>query len=296
MESGNFGLLGDLMFKATDSLLLIVVSSFFLATAHAGVANDIPSCYAANNLTPPRSSEHELFILVDQTTQLDARLQNSVRENVGRLVVPGSGFLVASFSAFSQGRYLEVLLAGTLEAPIPTKARDDIGVKLLRNFDKCMQDQLSYGRKVAATALDRAMSGTSPDLARSDIMASLKELSGRVRESTAREKIVFVVSDMLEYSSISSFYANRNVRLLDPAKEIKTAEAAQQIGDFAGARIFVLGAGFIKENAADNSKDTGIYRDPKTLGALKQFWEQYFTRSNAQLIEFGTPALLSPVR
>lgn len=283
------------MFKISRTLLAIV-SAVCWVGAHAGVTNDIPSCYAANKLTSPQAIERELFILVDQTTPLDSGLQNSVRENVGRLVVPGSAFLVGSFSSFGQGRYLEILTAGTLEIPISAKARDDIGVKLLRSFDKCMQDQLSYGQKVAAAALEKAMSASSPDLARSDIMASLKELSGRVRKSIAREKIVFVVSDMLEYSSVSSFYANRNVRLLDPAQEMKKAEAAQQIGDFAGARIFVLGGGLLQERTVGNSKDIGVYRDPKMLGALKQFWDQYFLRSNAKLIEFGTPALLSPVR
>ena len=283
------------MFKIARILLTIVGGVSGIA-AHAGVANDIPSCYAANKLTPPPASERELFILVDQTTPLDAGLQNAVRENVGRLMAPGSAFLVGSFSSFGQGRYLEILSAGALEAPIPAKARDDIGVKLLRDFDRCMQDQLGYGQKLGAAALEKAMGGSSPDLARSDVMASLKELSGRVRQSTAREKIVLVVSDMLEHSSVSSFYANRNVRQLDPAKEMKAAEAAQQIGDFSGARIFVLGAGLVQEKAAGKNRDSGVYRDPKTLGALKQFWEQYFSRSNAQLVEFGAPALLSPVR
>lgn len=283
------------MLKITRSLL-IVASTICCTTAHAGIVNDIPSCYAANKLTPALASEREFFILVDQTTPLDAGLLQSVRENVGRLVVPGSAFLVASFSSFGQGRYLEILTAGALELPIPTKARDDISVKLLHSFDKCLQDQLGYGQKIAAAALDKAMSGSSPDLARSDVMASLKELSGRVRQSTAREKIILVVSDMLEHSAVSSFYANRNVRLLDPSKEMKTAEAAQQIGDFSGARVFVLGAGLVQEKVAGKNKDSGVYRDPKTLSALKQFWEQYFSRSNAQLIEFGAPALLSPVR
>jgi len=276
--------------------ILIAIASLCGLTAQAGVANDVPSCYVANKLAPPSAAERELFILVDQTTPLDSGLQNAVRENVGRLIAPGSAFLVSSFSSFGQGRYLEILTAGTLEAPIPAKARDDISIKLLHSFDKCMQDQLGYGQKIAAAALEKAMNGSSPDLVRSDVMGSLKELSSRVRQSTAREKVLLVVSDMLEHSSVSSFYANRNVRMLNPAREMKAAEAAQQIGDFSGARVFVLGAGLVQEKTADKNKDSGVYRDPKTLGMLRQFWEQYFSRSNAQLIEFGTPALLSPVR
>lgn len=266
------------------------------ALAGAGVANDIPSCYAASKISisaPP--PEMELFVLIDQTTPLDASLQDAVYENVGRLVRPGNAFVVASFSSFGQGRYLEVITAGTLESPIVEKARGDIGVKLLRNFDACMTGQLDYGRKAAAAALNKALAGGSVELARSDVMASLKELSGRVRQSTARDKLVFIVSDMLEHSSVSSFYTNQNVRTLNPAAEIRKAEDAQQIGDFDNARIFVLGAGLV-QNKTGGKRDSGVYRTPQTIGALRQFWEQYFSRSKARLIEFGAPALLTPLK
>lgn len=284
------------MFKLIHLVALALTFGLAANIAHAGIANDIPSCYAANKLPSQSALDRELFVLVDQTTPLDAGLQNLVRENVGRLIKPGTAFVFGSFSSFGQGRYLEILTAGTLENPIADKARDDIGVKLLRSFDACMQSQLGYGLKVAAAALDKALAGSSSDLARSDVMASLKELSGRVRQSSAHDKVVLVVSDMLENSSISSFYAKRNVRPLDPAKEMKSAESTQQLGDFGGARIFVIGAGLVQDNAGGRNKDSGVYRDPKTLGALRQFWEQYFTRSNAQLVEFGTPALVAPVR
>lgn len=267
------------------------------AIASAGVANDIPSCYAASQVgIPVPATELELFVLIDQTTPLDADLQNSVRENVGRLVQPGSAFVISSFSSFGQGRYLGILTAGTLERPITEKARASTSVKALRNFDICMRGQLDYGRKAAAVALNKALAGSGAELAKSDVMASLKEISGRVAQSTARNKVVFVVSDMLENSGISSFYANRNVRTLDPAVEMKKAETARQLGDFSGARIFVLGAGLVQQGGKGNNKDSGVYRDPKAMAALRQFWEQYFTRSNAKLIEFGAPALLNPVK
>lgn len=283
--------------KKLADFFIVLSCALLSASVSAGVANDIPSCYAASKIgIPSTSPDMELFVLVDQTTPLDANLQNAVLENVGRLVRPGTAFVVGSFSSFGQGRYLEILTAGTLESPIADKVRDDIGVKILRNFDTCMRDQLDYGRKTAAAALNRALAGGSAELARSDVMSSLKELSNRVRQSAAHDKVVFIVSDMLENSSISSFYANRNVRALDPAVELKKAENAQQIGDYSGARVFVLGAGLVQENAMGRNRDSGVYRDPKTISSLRQFWEQYFARSNAKLIEFGAPALMAPVK
>lgn len=271
--------------------------SLYCATGHAGLSNDIPSCYAASKVgVPVPAAQTELFVVIDQTTPLDATLQQSVRENVGRLIVPGSAFVVASFSSFGQGQYLQVLSTGTLESGIPDKVRNEISVKALANFDACMKGQLDYGRKAAASSLNKALGGASADFVKSDILAALKELSSRVRQSSASNKIVFLVSDTLENSSISSFYANRNVRNIDPAEELKKVEATQQIGDFGGARVFVLGAGLIQDTVAGKAKDSGVYRDPKTMQNLRQFWSRYFQRSNATLADFGAPALLSPVK
>ena len=185
---------------------------------------------------------------------------------------------------------MDVLSAGTLEAPISESVRNGISVKALRTFDACMQGQYNYARNLVAQSVNMALAGSSGKLAKSDVMASIKELSVRVKQSTAKDRIVFIVSDMLENSSVSSFYAAQSVRLLDASKELAKAESAGMIGDFGGARVFVLGAGIVPEAAR------GTYRDPKTMAALKDFWQQMLEKSNAQLMEFGAPALISPVQ
>ena len=283
--------------KHTQRISLLIVSAAFVCYAHAGIGNDIPSCYTANKIkVAAQPSQLEVFVLIDQTTPLDVSLQDAVRENADRLIKPGTSFVVASFSSFGQGRYLEVLSAGTLETPIDEKTRDDISVKVLRGFDTCMSGQSDFGRKSAAVAINKAMAATSPDLAKSDVLGSLKELSSRVKQSESKDKVVFLVSDMLENSGISSFYASKNVRAIDPTAELKKAQEANLVGDFGGARIFVLGAGLVQESAGGKNKDSGVYRNPKTMGLLRQFWETYFMASHAKLVEFGAPALLSPVK
>lgn len=274
------------------SLGLILACS----AAHAGIANDIPSCYVVNRMpVSAPATELELFVMVDQTTLFDDTLQGSIRENVGRLIKANSAYVIAGFSSYAQGRYLNVLSAGTIEGQIAPKLRDDISVKQLGSFDACMARQLDFGRRTAATALQSILSGAASDIAKSDILGSLKEMSGRVRESKAKDKVLFLASDMLENSGVTSFYSSRAVRMIDPAAELKKAEAARLIGDFGGARVFVLGAGLVQEDRGGKHTQ-GVYRDPKTINALRAFWEKYFAASNAKLEEFGAPALLSPVR
>lgn len=281
---------------ATSRILAAAFFGMTLSfTATAGVQNDIPSCYAANDIgIKAPAPEQEVFILIDQTTPLDDNLRNSVRENVGRFMRPGVSFVIASFSAFSQGHYMEVTSAGRLEPQIPENKRGGIGVKVLKTFDTCLKDQATYAVKLAGTALNKALEGSSSSLAKSDVLASIKDLSARVKQSEAKDKVVFIVSDMLENSSVSSFYASKNVRAINPAKELKAAEDAKLIGDFGGARVFVLGAGIVQEDGAKSH--AGVYRDPKTIAALKDFWQQLFAKSNGELTAFGTPALMVPVR
>jgi len=71
-------------------------------------------------------------------------------------------------------------------------------------------------------------------LHKSDVLASLAEVSRLVKNSTTQKRIVLIVSDMLENSTISSFYANNNARRIDPAKEMNIASKEKMLGDFSG--------------------------------------------------------------
>lgn len=271
------------------------VEASFSATSQ----NQIPSCYALSkvNVEPPEIGR-SLFVLVDQTTVLDPKLKQALFDSVRSALRPGTIFTVVSFSAFSQGRYLSVDTTGVLEQPIPRDARDSISVKSLKSFDSCLREQTGYGERLVRSSIEKIVAETTADLAKSDVFTSLTEVSQIVKQSTAPRRIVLVVSDMLENSTISSFYENNRVRKIDPAKEMKVVEENNVIGDFGGASVYVMGAGLIPDLSKGKSKDKSNlgYRDPKTMGALKQFWTNYFTKSNAKLEEFGMPALLSPVQ
>lgn len=266
------------------SLLLISLG------AHAGAGNDIPSCYAANKMEVPAPAlKHEVFILIDETTVLDENLQNALFSITQSLVKPGVKFSLLSFSAFAQGRYLSPKVSGVLELPLLKEARSSVGVKVLKNFDACMTGQANYGLNLVLKAEKTVLQNASSDLKKSDVLASIAEVSRLVKNSTIQKKTVLIVSDMLENSTVSSFYANNNVRRIDPVKEMNIASKEKMLGDFSGAGIYVMGAGVVPENGK------AVYRDPKTMQALKSFWQTYFQKSNAVLVEFGQPALLGKV-
>lgn len=260
------------------------------ATAGAAAFNAVPSCYARYpvKIAPPPSSR-ALFVLVDQTTALDPALVQTLRQNVARLVKPGTTFNVATFSAFRSGHYAEVVASGTVEAPVAANLRRSVSVPALKKLDACLKAQASYGVRVALAGLAAAQRARAASFSQSEVMASLKQLSALVAASRARDKVVVIASDMLEHSSVTSFYARKGLRPLNSAAELKKAAAQRLFADFGGARTYVIGAGILPPE----SRDAG--RTIASLNALESFWAAWFRQSRARLGAFGKPNLLSPI-
>lgn len=267
-------------------LLMVFVPAVFAQN------NVIPSCYDVKLPAPNIPLNQDLFILIDQTTVLDDQLKQQVADQIKPFLVPGNSFSVLVFSSYSQGKYTQLLVTGVLESKLTLEARNDTSKPLLNKYDQCMSRQQPFASQAAGAALRYAFEGTSNQLARSDILASLKEISNKVKQSSARSKIVLLVSDMLENSSISSFYQSQLVRKIAPDREIQLVSSNNLFGDFGGARVYVIGAGLLEEDARNKS---GSYRPAQTMMALQDFWREYFNKSNAQLLEFGQPSLLNPI-
>lgn len=275
--------------KWTALLLQLIVSGMAMAADRDAVRGCQDKALPA--FPPPA---RELLVAIDQTTPLSATLQQLVANNIKPFLVAGSRFSVVVFSAYTQGHYTELLTSGTLDAELPGEARNDIAKPALAKLDLCLRRQPQQAAQAAGQALRTAYQGTSSNIAKSDIFASLKSISGVIKQSQAREKIVLVVSDMLENSSVANFYTDqgKSVRNVVAVRELKSVEDNQLLADFGGARVYVIGAGLLADDAVSNKS----YRDPKTMQSLAGFWRDYFDKSNAKLVEFGQPALLNPVR
>ncbi len=265
-------------------------------TALAGLINDVPSCYAATHIAQDGPSYDKLvYVLLDQTVQLDPALEQSVVDNSLRLLQPGSKFVIAEFSAFAQGHYLNVLHTGIIERPLAAARVDSTPMRAARRLQQCLGMQADFARKMVATTLASVMKASTSSLDRSDVLLALKTVSRVVQTDPAARKTVFVVTDGLENSTVTSFYARDAVRDIDPKVELAKAETAHMVGNFGRASVYVLGGAMMPPAAGGTLAERDGYRDPKTLSDLKNFWRAYFAKSNARLVEFGEPALLEPI-
>jgi hypothetical protein len=271
----------------------LLLAAMAYGTPSMAATNAIASCYDSKLAAPTLAPTKELFVIIDQTTLLDDGLKQSVANQLRPFLTAGNGFSVLVFSAFTQGKYTQLLTSGQLDHPMPAEQRNDVSKPRLTKYDQCMAQQSSLAAQAVGGALRLSFEGTSGDIAKSDVLASLKDISSKVKQSPATEKVVLLVSDMLENSSVSSFYASQTVRRIDPERELKLASDSQLFGHFADARVYVIGAGLLTD---DGKKNKAAYRDPKTMLALSSFWKSYFEKSKAQLMEFGQPALLNQIK
>ena len=263
-------------------LTLIALTTLVLAR------NDVPSCYAALKMDNPNPTvEKELFILVDQTTPLDKNMMIYTYKNMMKFIKNGYAVTIASFSANANGKYTDVAYAGKLENLLPESAKHNIAKKTLRKYQGCMNGQYKYAKKKATKALVSVLKGANKKLPHSDILKSLDDIASHIiKPSRASKKVILLVSDMIEHSSITSFYHKGLIKKINVDKEMSKVKNSGHLANFSGADIYVIGTGVIGKKG---------YRDAKTLKRLTDFWEAYFSKTNANLKALGTPMLLEDI-
>lgn len=276
----------------TVAVLLVAVP----ASAWAGLVNDVPSCYAATHIAPPaKPYTHLIYILMDQTVKLPPTLEQSAVNNALRMLKPGTKFVIAEFSAFSQGHYLKVVHTGIVEKPLSPSRIGSTSMVAARHLKACLGMQYGFARKMVATSMASIMESSTSSLDQSDIMMAMKTVAPAIASDPAAQKVLFAITDGLENSSVTTFYGNGTVRVINPAVEMDQAIRNHLIGNFGGASVYVLGGAVMPPAANGSLAARNGYRDPQVLINLKDFWRQYFAKSDGKLIEFGEPALVEPV-
>jgi len=265
-----------------------ILLTLLTLSALLSARNDVPSCYKALKINDPAPvPQKELFILIDQTTPIDKNMMIYTYKNMMKFMKNGYAVTIASFSSNANGKYTDVAYSGRLESLLPESAKHDIAKKSLRKYEGCMNGQYKYAKKKATKALVYTLKGANKKLPHSDIIKSLDDISGHIiKSSSSKEKVVLLVSDMIEHSSITSFYSKGSLKKVNTESEMKKVKKSDYMANFDGARVYVIGTGMVGKKS---------YRDSKTLKALTDFWKNYFQAANAKLQAIGTPMLLEDV-
>lgn len=257
---------------------------------HAAPPDDIPSCYEFNKLTEykPEKAKRHLIVIVDQTSQLDDKLKKTVHAQIDQFITAGDQIQIISFSANAGGRYTDIIYNGVFDHLLPSGVRNQIAKTTLNRFDACIAAQAQAKDKLHRK-LRSAYGETDHNFSNTELVGSLLQVGSSVIASSSSERaVVLIVSDMLENSNITSFYANNSVRKIDPKHELQKVMNSGITGDFGGADIFVIGAGFTGKGMA--------YSSQLALDNLEVFWRDLFSQHNGNLRLFGKPQLLSTIK
>ncbi|AZG74131.1 hypothetical protein [Shewanella livingstonensis] len=275
---------------ALNATKIGLCSALFLASTQYGVAaerNDIKSCYdyaKVNPQTATQVAERHLFVAIDGTFSPDMNIKKLVHQKVQLFLQPGDKITIINFSAYVEDFYTNILFTGKLDTDI--EDRDDVSKKLLRKFDNCMNQQGTFVQRKVDSSIIQSFKKDAVDVPKTEILSNLSQvIAPIVAADSEGRRVLLLVSDMVENSDVTSFYASNSLKTIAPEQEITKVTQANMLSDFNQADIYVLGAGWI-------ASDTKGFRGGEKMLPLKQFWSQYFKQSNAKLKAFGQPVLM----
>jgi len=264
--------------------IVLVVMLGLPCVSHAAI-QEVRSCYDAIPMPGIRKPlpKRELYVLVDQTVLFSSELQREAMNRIVEFLTPGDKVTLVSFSAYARGRYTTIDFEGLLDTGISDDERFYIGKNLLRLFDKCLEDQRAGVQLLVIRNLQQMFGRADLQLPNTELIGTLFLLAKQMRPIPHAKRYLFIISDMLEHSGITSFYSAGRLRQLDPAHELSIVESLRLFPDFQGANVYVLGA------AASLGPQ---YESAIKIEALETFWREYFAASHGTLRVFGTPSLL----
>ncbi|WP_165900088.1 hypothetical protein [Shewanella fodinae] len=256
--------------------------------AIAAERNDIKSCYdfaKIESSTAKVVSGRHLFVAIDGTFSPDINIKKLVHEKVHLFLKPGDKITIISFSAYVKDFYTDVLFSGKLDTDIAD--RDDVSKKSLMIFDNCMVKQAQFVKTKVDTYIKNAFKPNDVEVPKTEIITNLSQvIAPQVAVNQGERRLLLLVSDMVENSDITSFYSKNSLKVIAPKQEMQKIQKANMLSEFKQADIYVLGAGWVPATSKE-------FRGGQVMLPLKQFWQQYFEESNAQLKEFGQPVLMS---
>lgn len=228
----------------------------------------------------------DIWVIIDRTAVLPAPVQASAITKLRKALQPGDRIQLLGFSSLQGEEFTQRRLDATLSSALTDQERYELPKRTVSQLEKCLVEQERRVHAALQQQMAALLSAPLTQAANSDVLLALSDVSQQlVALSTAERRMVLIISDMIEHSAITSFYARKTLRRIDPAAELAKVQEAGLTARFEGADLFVMGAGALPG-------DTGGYRGLPELLALRTFWEQFFEQSGGQLKGWGQPELL----
>ena len=269
--------------KVEMALLLF----FIVLLAPTSLLAKQTSCFSSvEYVTPkPQKVKRELFVLVDETVPLTKGMKKRVIGLLSEWGKPGDMVKVARFSASYRDLYPELVFVQKVEMMPDEAFLFNLSYKDKKIVLACLKNQEKMFKEMFHSQLTTSLKALNPKIPKSELLGSLKLLSKQVYlKGESADKTVFLITDGMENSAITSFYGKGKLRKINPRKEISTVRRKGMIGYWKKANVFIYGLGLMPDDKS--------YAKPEQIEKLKRFWEQYFVESGGKIKAIGAPELL----
>lgn len=226
-------------------------------------------------------SEREIFVIIDKSTPLPEVMQKNALINILALIKPETMVDIFTLSEHNKDGYLAFSGGYYFDSKLSEKDKNDFSSKAIQIYNQCLDVADAKTRASLTADFYDAMQSRAAEynITRSDLLYGLKNIAASaVAASPAQQKIVFILSDMLENSSYLSFYTFGQLASMGVGEALYVVSLNDLFADFGGTDVFVVGAGY--------SPYQPIIRNVRDKDALETFWSAYFRASNANLRRF----------
>jgi len=274
-------------------IFLIALHAIVLIFPALAYADKIPfprtSYEAIGKASELKIPEASLFIVADESVGFDKNMIMRANEMMVEWLEPGRSIEVIRFSSGVKGRYTEVVTSGRLDPEASDDFVNDLKRSELGKFQKFHRQQLRMAKIQAQKALLSIIQTSNKAVPYSDIISNMKHVSPHIKQFKAKRKVVLVISDMFENSSVTTFYSKGHIKNINPNREMKkVAESGMQADFGENVTVYVLGLGYFWSGEGSGKEK---YLDPKRASKVSEFWKQYFEAGHAQVGEIGMPLL-----
>jgi len=233
--------------------------------------------------------EAALFIVADESVGFDKNMIMRANEMMVEWLAPGRAIEVIRFSSGVKGRYTEVVTEGRLDPEPSEDFVDNLKRSELGKFQSIHRGQIRMAKVQAQRALLSIIQTSNKSVPYSDIVSNMEHVSQHIKQFKADRKVILVISDMFENSSVTTFYSKGHVKNIKPSRELKKVNEAGMQADFGeNVTVYVLGLGYFWSGEGSGKEK---YLDPKRASKVADFWKEYFEAGHAQVGEIGMPLM-----
>lgn len=233
------------------------------------------------------TSDTQLYVIIDQTTNFPKNIQEQVKEKIKPFIESGNTVTILKFSSNAGGSSTKIVFDESFDRLMSEDEKYTTSRSTLMRYNHCSKIALEEFHSKVPNVIQNIFDTSDDNIPKSDIIKNIKDISLlKIKNSSPDNKVILLVSDMIENSSFLNFYSALLSKQFIP--DIEAKRIFEQLpSNFDNADLYVIGTGYTKN---------GKFSSGKAMEKVTKFWDAYFNLANANIKEIGQPLIMSDLK